>query len=71
MGVETRGDGYDYVRYRYGLEVEVGQRVEVDGEAGIIVKPEYANQYLHVRFDESGAVAPCHPTWRVNLLRSE
>jgi hypothetical protein len=64
------GDGYEYVREHYGVGVYVGQRVEVDGEGGIVVKPRYADQYIHVRFDESGVVLPAHPTWRVNYLRT-
>jgi hypothetical protein len=63
MRTPSSGDGYDYVRQAYGVEVKVGDIVTVDNEPGEIVKGA-EDQYIYVRFDVWGQVVPCHPTWK-------
>lgn len=54
-----------YVRNYYGVPAEIGRRVMVDGEPGVIAEDRGA--YIGVLFDadQPGQVMPCHPTWRV------
>ena len=64
----TPGDGLDYVRSRYRVQVYLGQRVRCDGKPGTVVRDlTIAEHYVPVEFDE-GYRAPCHPTWRMEYL---
>lgn len=66
-GCYDRGDGLDYVRYMYGVDVEQGQRVTVDGRPGTVTwDPLLGAHYVHVQFDGEEFARPCHPTWRVD-----
>ncbi len=56
----------EYVRTSYGVPADFGMRVRVDGRAGIIVG--FHNAYLRVKFDNGGAVLPCHPSWRTEYI---
>lgn len=59
------GDGLDYVRQCYGVDVALGQRVVCDGEPGTVVwDRRFPSHYVHVQFDD-GRRAPSHPTWRM------
>lgn len=64
MGVETVGDGYDYIRGRYGVEVKVGQHVVIDGTHCVVVEGEN-DQYLHFTPNGYNRLI-AHPTWRVD-----
>lgn len=57
-------DGYDYVREHYGVQVEIGQRVVIDGTPGVIVRGA-DDQYLHFVPDGKRLRLIAHPTWRV------
>jgi hypothetical protein len=49
---------YDYVRERYGLEVNVGQRVR----EGVVAEPRNdRSSYVYVIPDAGGAPLPFHP----------
>lgn len=54
-----------YVRDYYGVPAEIGRRVTVDGEPGVIASDFGA--HIGVQFDSQkpSAILPCHPTWRV------
>jgi len=53
-----------YVRDYYGVDYKVGERLVVDGQAGLLVS--FPGQYLGIRFDHSPKLTiPAHPTWRV------
>lgn len=58
-------DNCEYVREYYGVPAEIGRRVIVDGEPGIIA--EDLGNYIGVLFDkdEPNHILPCHPTWKV------
>lgn len=58
-------DACKYVRDYYGVPAELGRRVIVDGQPGIIIKD--MGEYIGVNLDDDkpGVVSPCHPTWRV------
>lgn len=68
-------DGYAYVRRAYGLDVKVGQRVEMhsegpryNGRQGVVMYPgKSSTSYVHVLLD--GEESPCvvHPN-SVRLL---
>jgi hypothetical protein len=65
VGCYPPGDGLDYVRWRYGVDVHLGQRVKCCGEPGTVVWDErFGSHYVHVQFD-NGHRSPCHPTWRM------
>lgn len=53
-----------YVRDYYGVPAEIGRRVVVNGEPGVIA--EDRGHHIGVLFDKDtpGTVYPCHPTWR-------
>lgn len=53
-----------YVRRYYGLTCKRGQRVTVNGRAGVIAS--FPEQYLGVRFDGEKRTRRCHPTWEVD-----
>jgi len=55
----------EYVRQHYDVPAEIGRRVAVDGEPGIIA--EDRGHHIGVNFDadKPGAIIPCHPTWKV------
>lgn len=55
---------YDYVRRMYGVDPQVGQQVRhlVTNQVGSIARPRSPEHYVHVRFDGSRNVLPCHPT---------
>lgn len=56
----------EYIKQYYGLDVEIGQRVLVDGRPGMIVG--FNGAYLRVLFDGWSHVVNCHPRWRVIYL---
>jgi hypothetical protein len=53
----------EYVRSYYAVDFKVGDRLTVDGRAGLLVS--FPGQYLGVRFDGERHTSRCHPTWRV------
>jgi hypothetical protein len=53
------------VRERYGVEVEVGQRVVIDGTPAVVVRGE-GDQYLHFTPNGGRNLLIAHPTWRVD-----
>lgn len=53
----------EYVRRHYGVSYKRGDRVTVEGRAGVIVS--FPGQYLGVRFDGETITSRCHPTWKV------
>jgi hypothetical protein len=57
-------DGYDYVRQHYGVEVEIGQRVVIDGTPGLILRGQ-DDQYLYFTTNGKNSLR-AHPTWRVD-----
>lgn len=57
---------FEYVKRMYGVPVERGMPVRVDGKPGVVASA--IGQYIGVRFDGSKDVQPCHPTWRVDYL---
>ena len=59
---------FEYVRENYCVPAEVGRRVVVDGDPGIIVADR--GHYIGVNFDSEkpGVINNCHPTWRVEYL---
>ncbi len=56
---------FEYVRTYYKVPAEMGRRVVVNGQPGIIV--EDRGHHIGVNFDSDkpGVVKPCHPTWEV------
>lgn len=58
-------DLYDYIRRTYGVEPRIGQRITVDGEPAVVVRPREGH-YLRVRFDGKKRLVNAHPTWRVD-----
>lgn len=58
----------EYVRDHYGVPAEIGRRVVVNGNPGIIV--EYRGHYIGVNFDcdKPNVVKNAHPTWKVEYL---
>lgn len=59
----------EYVRSTYGVDYKKGDRLIVDGRAGVLVS--FPNQYLGVVFDGERHVSRCHPTWRVEREPAE
>lgn len=55
----------EYVRRVYGVPAEIGRRVVVNGEPGVIAGDR--GHYIGVNFDRDkpGIVYNCHPTWEV------
>lgn len=64
----TPASSCDYVRAHYHVPAEIGRRVTVNGQPGIIAKDE--GHYIGVNFDKDkpGVISNCHPTWRVEYL---
>lgn len=58
----------EYVKSYYGVPADIGRRVIVDGQPGII--SEDRGHYIGVNFDKDkpGHIENCHPTWRVEYL---
>ena len=54
-----------YVKQAYGVPADIGRRVVIDGEPGIIAADR--GQYIGVNFDadKPGNIKNAHPTWRV------
>jgi hypothetical protein len=55
---------YEYVKQYYGVPVEIGQRVSMEGrrlEYGTVVRKRAYDQYVHVRFDGQKFDVPVHP----------
>jgi hypothetical protein len=55
---------YEYVKQYYGVPVEIGQRVSMEGhrpEYGTVVRKREYDQYVHVRFDGHKFDVPVHP----------
>jgi hypothetical protein len=55
-----------YVRRYYNVPAEIGTRVEVIGEPGVITG--FDGQYLLVRFAPGAEPQPCHPTYSVQYF---
>lgn len=55
----------EYVRDTYGVPADIGVRVVVSGEPGIIVADR--GNYIGVNFDRDkpGVIKNAHPTWEV------
>lgn len=55
----------EYARKYYSVPAEIGRRVTVAGEPGVIAEDRGA--YIGVLFDKDkpNAISPCHPTWMV------
>ena len=55
----------EYASKYYNVPADIGRRVTVDGEPGIITSDRGA--YIGVTFDKDkpGDITPCHPTWMV------
>lgn len=58
-----------YIRSHYDVPAEVGRRVSVDGQPGVIAADKQS-AYIYVLFDSDkpNNLSPCHPTWRVEYL---
>lgn len=58
----------EYVKKYYNVPAEIGRRVEVYGDAGIIAKD--CGHYIGVNFDKDkpGVIRNCHPTSEVKYL---
>ncbi len=56
---------FGYVRRHYEVPAEIGRRVIVNGEPGVIAADRGA--YIGVLFDKDkpNQILPCHPTWKV------
>ncbi len=56
---------FDYVKTHYGVPADIGRRVVVNGNSGIIVADR--GQYIGVNFDldRPCEISNCHPTWCV------
>lgn len=53
---------YDYAREHYGVDVGVGQRVMVNGKAGVVGEPRTSRaSMVTVFFDGVGHGLPVHP----------
>jgi hypothetical protein len=55
----------EYVRDYYRVPAEIGRRVIVNGNPGVIA--EDRGHYIGVNFDadRAGDISNCHPTWEV------
>ena len=55
----------EYVKKYYSVPAEIGRRVVVNGESGIIAQDR--GNYIGVNFDKDkpGIISNCHPTWKV------
>lgn len=58
----------EYAREHYGVPAEIGRRVTVNGEPGIIA--EDRGHHIGVNFDKDkpGIIMPAHPTWKVEYF---
>jgi hypothetical protein len=58
----------EYAKEYYGVPADIGRRVIVNGEAGIIA--EDRGNYIGVNFDKDkpGIILNCHPTWKVEYM---
>lgn len=58
----------NYASEYYGVPANVGRRVIVNGQPGIIA--EDRGHYLGVNFDSDkpGVISNCHPEWEVEYL---
>jgi len=55
---------YEYVKQYYGVPVEIGQRVSMEGrrpEYGTVIRKRSYDCYVHVRFDGQKFDVPVHP----------
>lgn len=59
---------YDYVNRIYKVNAKAGERVKVAGRLGTIVRHRGSTAHVHVRFDGSRCIVPCHPTWEIEYL---
>lgn len=59
---------FEYVQQYYGVPAEIGRRVIVNGNHGIIA--EDRGHYIGINFDKDkpGVIKNCHPTWEVQYL---
>ena len=59
---------FEYIKKTYGVPAEIGCRVVVDGQSGIIVAD--CGQYIGGRLDTDAPdmIRNFHPTWRVEYL---
>ena len=58
----------DYVREVYGVPAEIGRRVLVDGEPGIIVKDMGNHIGILLDKDKPTAINPYHPCHKIEYL---
>lgn len=58
----------EYCKKYYGVPADIGRRVLVNGEPGIIAVDR--GNYIGVNFDKDkpGIISNCHPTWEVEYL---
>lgn len=56
---------FEHIIKHYGVPAEIGRRVIVDGEPGVIA--EDRGDYIGVLFDSQkpNSIVNCHPTWEV------
>lgn len=56
---------FEYINNYYNVNAELGRKVVVDGEPGVIAKD--CGHYIGINFDKDkpGVISNCHPTWRV------
>lgn len=58
----------NYASQYYNVPADIGRRVTVNGQSGIIA--EDRGHYLGVNFDSDkpGVISNCHPEWKVEYL---
>lgn len=56
-------DGYDYIRQYYGVTIEIGQRIMVNGITGTVSRPLDHQHYVHFIRDGAKHSEVAHPTW--------
>lgn len=56
---------FEFIKKTYGVPAEIGRRVIVDGDPGVIA--EDRGSYIGVLFDNQkpNCILNCHPTWEV------
>jgi hypothetical protein len=58
----------EYAKSHYGVPADIGRRVTVNGQPGVIAADR--GHYIGVNFDSDrpGQISNCHPTWKVHYL---
>lgn len=59
---------FEYIKKNYGVNPELGMRVEINGRGGVIIKD--LGSHIGVNFDDNklGVCLRCHPTWEVKYF---